>query len=115
MENRTVDLHIRLTEKEASELKRKAKMCRITQSALVRILINGYEPRQAPGERFYEAMRQLSAVGNNLECSFHTLSSFAYIVAKGVALYECADFMSKKGINLSIDALISTFAMPQMY
>ena len=66
MENRTVDLHIRLTEKEASELKRKAKMCRITQSALVRILINGYEPRQAPGERFYEAMRQLSAVGNNL-------------------------------------------------
>ena len=66
MQNRTVDLHIRLTEKEASELKRKAKMCRITQSALVRILINGYEPRQAPGERFYEAMRQLSAVGNNL-------------------------------------------------
>lgn len=66
MKNRTVDLHIRLTEKEASELKRKAKMCRITQSALVRILINGYEPRQAPGERFYEAMRQLSAVGNNL-------------------------------------------------
>lgn len=47
MQNRTVDLHIRLTEKEASELKRKAKMCRITQSALVRILINGYEPRQA--------------------------------------------------------------------
>lgn len=66
MKNRTVDLHIRLTEKEASELKRKAKMCRITQSALVRILINGYEPRQAPSERFYEAMRQLSAVGNNL-------------------------------------------------
>lgn len=66
MQNRTVDLHIRLTEKEASELKRKAKMCCITQSALVRILINGYEPRQAPGERFYEAMRQLSAVGNNL-------------------------------------------------
>lgn len=50
-----------------------------------------------------------------IECSFHTLSSFAYIVAKGVALYECADFMSKKGINLSIDALISTFAMPRMY
>lgn len=47
MQNRTVDLHIRLTEKEVSELKRKAKMCRITQSALVRILINGYEPRQA--------------------------------------------------------------------
>lgn len=66
MKNRTVDLHIRLTEKEASELKRKAKMCRITQSALVRILLNGYEPRQAPDERFYEAMRCLSAVGNNL-------------------------------------------------
>lgn len=66
MKNRTVDLHIRLTMEEASELKRKAKMCRITQSALIRILLNGYEPRQAPDERFYEAMRQLSAVGNNL-------------------------------------------------
>lgn len=66
MKNRTVDLHIRLTEEEASELKRKAKMCRITQSALIRILLNGYEPRQAPDERFYEAMRQLSAIGNNL-------------------------------------------------
>lgn len=66
MKNRTVDLHIRLTKEEASELKRKAKMCRITQSALIRILLNGYEPRQAPDERFYEAMRQLSAIGNNL-------------------------------------------------
>lgn len=66
MKNRTVDLHIRLTEEEVSELKHKAKMCRITQSALIRILLNGYEPRQAPDERFYEAMRQLSAVGNNL-------------------------------------------------
>lgn len=66
MKNRTVDLHIRLTVEEASELKRKAKMCRITQSALIRILLNGYEPRQAPDERFYKAMRQLSAIGNNL-------------------------------------------------
>lgn len=66
MKNRIVDLHIRLTEEEASELKRKAKMCRITQSALIRILLNGYEPRQAPDDRFYEAMRQLSAIDNNL-------------------------------------------------
>lgn len=66
MKNRTVDLHIRLTEEEESELKRKAKMCRITKSALIRILLNGYEPRQAPDGRFYEAMRQLSTVGNNL-------------------------------------------------
>lgn len=79
MKNRTVDLHIRLTEEEASELKRKAKLCRITQSSLIRILLNGYEPRQAPDERFYEAMRQLSAIGNNLNQLARKANSFGLL------------------------------------
>ena len=79
MKKRIVDLHISLTEKEALELKRKAKTCRITQSALIRILLNGYEPRQAPDERCYEAMRQLSAVGNSLNQLVRKANSLGFI------------------------------------
>lgn len=66
MKNRTADIHIRLTKEEAEDLKQKAKMCRITQSALIRILLKGYEPRQAPDNRFYQAMNQLSAIGSSI-------------------------------------------------
>ena len=51
---------------DARELKRKAKLCGITETAVIRILLHGYEPKEKPDARFYEAMRQLSAIGNNI-------------------------------------------------
>lgn len=30
------------------------------------MLLNNYEPKEKPDGRFYEAMRQLSAIGNNI-------------------------------------------------
>ena len=38
----------------------------MTEAALIRLLIRGYEPREKPDERFYDAMRELSAIGNNI-------------------------------------------------
>lgn len=55
-----------LSPQEARELKRKAKLCGITETAVIGILLRGYEPREKPDARFYEAMRQLSAIGNNI-------------------------------------------------
>lgn len=66
MKKRTFNAHIRLTEKEARDLKQKAKMCGITQSALLRLLLKGYEPKEKPDDCFYEIMRQMYAVGNSL-------------------------------------------------
>ena len=44
------------------------------------------------------------------------LSSFNYIVEMSILKIECEDFKSKKkGINLLIDILISTFATTQIY
>lgn len=54
MKNRTFDIYIRLTKEDAADLKRKTKMCGITQSALLRILLKGYEPREKPDDRFYD-------------------------------------------------------------
>lgn len=66
MKNRTFDIHIRLTKEEAADLKRKTKMCGITQSALLRILLKVYEPREKPDDRFYDVIRRMCAIGNSL-------------------------------------------------
>lgn len=55
-----------LSPQDAKELKCKAKLCGITETAVIRILLHGYEPKEKPDARFYEDMRQLSAIGNNI-------------------------------------------------
>ncbi len=55
-----------LSEKDAADLKQKAQRCGITETAIIRQLLRGYEPREKPDERFYEAMREMYAIGNNL-------------------------------------------------
>ena len=46
-----------LSPEENAELKR---------TSVIRILIRGYEPKEKPDARFYEVMRQLSTIGNNI-------------------------------------------------
>lgn len=55
-----------LSEKDAAGLKRKAQKCGITETAMIRQLLRGYEPREKPDERFYEAMKEMYAIGSNL-------------------------------------------------
>lgn len=55
-----------LSEEENSQLKDKAKRCGITESAVIRVLLMGYEPREKLDSHFYDAMRELSAIGNNI-------------------------------------------------
>lgn len=51
---------------EVAELKRKAELAGISESAAIRLLLRGYEPREKPDARFYNTMRELSAIGNNI-------------------------------------------------
>ena len=55
-----------LSPEEIAELKQKAKLSGINETSVIRILIRGYEPKEKPDARFYEVMRQLSAIGNNI-------------------------------------------------
>ena len=64
--NKNKILHIRLSEDELDDLNKKVKLSGLSKSTLVRILIKGYEPREKPDERFYEAIKELNAIGNNL-------------------------------------------------
>lgn len=51
---------------EAQDLQKKAKKACLTEAALVRLLVKGYEPKERPDDRFYAAMRELSTIGNNI-------------------------------------------------
>lgn len=78
-----------LSSDENAELKRKAELAGISESAVIRLLICSYEPREKPDERFYEAMRNLSAIGNNinqLAVKAHTLGFVDALMLKEEAL-----------------------------
>ncbi len=63
---RTIRKQIWVNHEEDQEIKKKASLACLTESALVRFLIKGYHPREKPDEEFYKYMRQMSAIGNNI-------------------------------------------------
>ena len=74
--NKRIKKQFWLSPQEVAELKRKSEIAGISETAVIRLLIRDYEPREKPDGRFYDAMRNLSAIGNNinqLAAKAHTL------------------------------------------
>ncbi len=63
---RNIEKHILMNKAEAQDLQKKAKKACLSEAGLIRLLIKGYEPKEQPDERFYDVMRQLSSIGNNI-------------------------------------------------
>ena len=66
MRKRNIQKIIRFDEKGARDLERKARKVHLSESALIRVLLLGYEPKEQPDQKFYDTMRELSAIGNNI-------------------------------------------------
>lgn len=66
MLKRNVQIIVRLTDEECMKFKNKVKKTGLSQAAYLRCLISGHAPREKPDEQFYAAMREMSAIGNNL-------------------------------------------------
>lgn len=66
MRKRNIQKIIRFNRKEAQDLEKKAKKACLSEAGLIRLLIKGYEPREKPDDRFYDVMRELSSIGNNI-------------------------------------------------
>ena len=66
MRKRNVEILFRLTRREAQELDKKVKKSGLSREAFLRAMIEGYQLHEKPGPVFYETMRQMSAIGNNL-------------------------------------------------
>ena len=63
---RNIEKHILMNKAEAQDLQKKAKKACLSEAGLIRLLIKGYEPKEKPDDRFYDVMRELSAIGNNI-------------------------------------------------
>ncbi len=66
MRKRYVQKIVRFTQAEAQDLEKKATMACISEAGLIRLLLRGYQPKPKPDEEFYMAMKELSAIGNNI-------------------------------------------------
>ena len=78
---KSIDKHIRITAAENEDWKRKAELTCMTESALIRMLMKGFVPKEQPDERFYEYMNQLSAIGNNVNQLAQKANSLNFIDA----------------------------------
>ena len=63
MRTRSIKKQVWLNREEATLLKKKAKKVGLNESELLRNLIVGFEPKEKPDERFYEALNQMRAIG----------------------------------------------------
>ena len=66
MRKRSIQKIVRFSRDEAQDLQKKAKKACLSEAGLIRLHLRGYEPREKPDERFYDVMRELSSIGNNI-------------------------------------------------
>lgn len=66
MRKRNIQKIVRFSRDEAQDLQKKAKKACLSEAGLIRLLLRGYEPREKPDERFYNVMREISSIGNNI-------------------------------------------------
>lgn len=63
---RTIKKQIWMTKAEAQDLQKKAKKACMTEARLMRMLLEGYNPPEAPDERFYDAMEEMRKASDRL-------------------------------------------------
>lgn len=66
MRKRSIPVWVRLNEQEHRHLTAKVKQSGLSQEAFIRALISGYVPKPLPPLDYYAMMRELHAIGNNL-------------------------------------------------
>ena len=66
MNNRTIEIKVRLNQKEADTLNERVKKSCLSREAYLRQLINGLVPQDAPPPDYYTMMKELYRIGNNL-------------------------------------------------
>lgn len=105
MRSRQIKKQVWLNKQEATYLKKKAKKVGLSESELIRSLIIGFEPREKPDTRFYDAMQEMRAIGNNLNQIAKKANSFNFI---DCSLYkkEC-DKWNEFMINIKKEFLLS--------
>lgn len=64
---RTIKKQVWLSREEAEMLKKKSKKACLSEAGLVRFLLRGYEPKEKPDDRFYDAMNEMAEMTASIE------------------------------------------------
>ena len=65
--NKTARIEFVMTEEEAVRLKETAKSLRLPVSRLIRMLLEGYRPKEFPGDRFFDDLNKLREEANKMQ------------------------------------------------
>ena len=98
---RTVKKQFWFSKVEAQDLQKKAKKACLTEAALIRLLIRGYEPREKPDDRFYDVIRRMCAIGNSLNQIASKASERLLFSVQAITLKEVLK-THPKATNLTI-------------
>lgn len=66
MRNRNIQLNIRLTPAEQNKLSYNSKKANLSVSGYIRMLINGYVPKESPPVEYEQLMKRLTEVYTKL-------------------------------------------------
>ena len=66
MRKRGIQIIIRLNKREHEHLKNEVKKTGLSQESYIRTLINGYIPKALPPPEYHSMIKELHAIGNNL-------------------------------------------------
>lgn len=66
MRKRNIPILVRLDTKERQNLAKQVKKSGLSQETYIRTLINGYVPKELPPPDYYAMIRELHAIGVNL-------------------------------------------------
>jgi hypothetical protein len=66
MKKRNIEIKLRLDRKEAEALNKRVKKSGLSRESYLRHIISGLVPTDVPPPDYYTMMRELHAIGNNL-------------------------------------------------
>lgn len=64
---RNIIKRFRVNTDENDILRKKADMCCLTESQLIRMLVLGFRPKEAPPKEFYTKVNEINMIGVNLK------------------------------------------------
>ena len=103
---RNEQVNLRLSLKELRRLNTSARRCILTRSAYLRHLINGMVPKEAPPIDYYRMMREIHALGNNLNQLVHRVHCTGEMDAERI---EAAI----KGLRIAIKDITTAIVKPE--
>ncbi len=103
MRNRNVHIQFWLNKKEAQALDKLVKKSGLSREAYLRHLINGVVPQDAPPPDYFSMMKELHAIGNNL----NQIAQKAHVLnVMDVQLYDENMHLFKEAVRTITNAVL---------